>query len=331
MSKIPQRPHLPMKSPGRATSKPGGATKSSSGPYSRRRRQVVDPTTLQPVGTKAPPPPTDARDSSAGSETPPGSDTPEFSSQQQHPQPDTALLDRLQEQEFLRRHARNIRLASLIGVLAGLLVVGYVLFFSPLFAYQSQNCQVNETKLVETPEICAALESFEGRAITSFPLSKVRERVLHEIPELEDLKVARSWPRGLRLQAIERIPVATVRQNGKIVGVDREAVVLEVAPGEVSQLPILDVELEKLGGRTQRLVTASLTALADMPSDLRNQVAKVTSDDPLQLSFQMRDERQMLWGDAQDSVRKATVAQLLFTVDGVKIVDVSNPDRPSTR
>lgn len=122
-----------------------------------------------------------------------------------------------------------------------------------------------------------------------------------------------------------------MRQNGKVVGVDREGVVIEIAPGDVEGLPRIDVDMEKLGGKTQKLVTAALIAFGDMPSELRDQIMSVTSEDAALLTFSMRDGRELIWGNSRDSVEKAQVAKLLFTVQDVKTVDVSNPERPSTR
>ena len=244
---------------------------------------------------------------------------------------DTGLLDRLEEQFFQQRRKRRLRIAGLIGVLVGIAIVLYVLFFSPLFSYQLAKCHVTGARNVDINKVCQATERFEGRSITSLATAGVAKTVLSEVPELKDAKVKPAWLHGLEIQVFERVPVATVRQNGKVVGVDRGGVVLEIAPGDVGGLPRLDVDMEKLGGTTQKLVDAALVSFGDMPEELRAQVESVTSDDPAQLQFKMRDGRTLIWGNSHDSLQKAKVAQLLFTVQGVKVVDVSNPERPSTR
>lgn len=244
---------------------------------------------------------------------------------------DNTLLDRLEEQEFIRRHRLRLRISSLIGVLAGVLIVLYVVFFSPLFTYQLAQCHVTGTRNVDIKQVCQATQSFEGRSITSLATAGVAKTVLQEVSALKDAQVKPAWPHGLEIHVVERVPVATVRQNGKVVGVDRSGVVLEIAPGDVAGLPQLDVDMEKLGGQTRKLVDAALTAFGDMPAELRSMIASVTSDDPAQLQFKLRDGRTLLWGNSHDSVEKAQVAKLLFTVQGVKVVDVSNPERPSTR
>lgn len=244
---------------------------------------------------------------------------------------DNTLLDRLEEQEFIRRHRLRLRVSGLIGVLLGILIVLYVLFFSPLFAYQLSKCHVTGTRNVDIGQICQATQRFEGRSITSLATAGVAKTVLQEVSALKDAKVSPAWLHGLNIHVVERVPVATVRQNGKVVGVDRSGVVLEIAPGDVAGLPQLDVDMEKLGGQTRKLVDAALIAFGDMPQELRSMIAAVTSDDPAQLQFKLRDGRSLIWGNSRDSVEKAQVAKLLFTVQDVKVVDVSNPERPSTR
>ena len=244
---------------------------------------------------------------------------------------DNSLLDRLEEQEFIRRHRLRLRISSLIGVLVGILIVLYVVFFSPLFTYQLSKCHVTGARNVDINQVCQATQRFEGRSITSLATAGVAKTVLQEVSALKDAKVSPAWPHGLEVYVVERVPVATVRQNGKVVGVDRSGVILEIAPGDVAGLPQLDVDMEKLGGQTRKLVDAALIAFGDMPAELRSMIASVTSDDPAQLQFKLRDGRSLVWGNSRDSVEKAQVAKLLFTVQGVKVVDVSNPERPSTR
>lgn len=250
---------------------------------------------------------------------------------QNHSGVDTTFLERLEEQEMYRLHRQRLRISSLIGVLLGVLIVLYAVFFSPLFSYQLSKCQVTGARLVDIDAVCQATKKYEGSSLVRLAMSGVDKTVLQEVPELKDVKIHPDWLHGLRIEAIERVPVATVRQNGKVVGVDRTGVILEIAPGEVRGLPQLDVDMEKLGGQTQKLVDAALIAFGDMPAELRSEVAAVISDDPAQLEFKMRDNRTLVWGNSSQSVEKAQVAKLLFTVQGVKVVDVSNPERPSTR
>lgn len=244
---------------------------------------------------------------------------------------DATLLDRLTAQDLQRRHQRRMRLASFAGALIGGVLVVYIIFFSPLFRYHLEQCQVVNAKNVPASTVCDATAVFANRSIIALATAGVREKILAKVPELKDVEVSPVWLHGLKMSVVERVPVATVRQDGKIVGVDRYAIPLEVAPGLVDNLPQLDVDLESLGGKTQKLVLAALQVFGDMPEELRVQVRSVTSDDPAQLEFKMRDGRDLVWGDVDDGVEKAQVAKLLFTIQGVRIVDVSVPDHPSTR
>lgn len=243
----------------------------------------------------------------------------------------TEFLDRLEKRETSQRAVQRHRLLLRGGIIVGIVGILLVVFVSPLTAYRLTECQVAGAKSTDAAAICQATSDFAGTPLTRLFTGKLRKTVLDKVPALKDVNVKRNWLHGLTLTVQERVPVATVRQNGKIVGVDRDTVVLEVAPGDVAGLPQLNVDLEKLGGKTSKLVAASLHTLGDMPPELHAQISAVTSQDPAQLTFSLRDGRELVWGSAKDSLLKSRVAMLLLSQPGVKVVDVSSPERPSTR
>lgn len=246
-------------------------------------------------------------------------------------QVNTKLLDRLEQRESVMRLIRRKRLAVLGGVLVVIVAVSMVVFVSPLTAYRLTECRVTGMKNTDAAAICQATGGFAGTPLTRISTGVLRGTVLKNVPALREVQVQRRWWHGLSLRVQEREPVATVRKNGKVVGVDRDMVVLEVAPGEVSGLPQLNADLEKLGGKTRKLVDAALHTLGDMSPQLRSQIEAVTSQDAAQLAFSLRDGRELVWGDSQKSGVKTSVALLLLEQPNVKVVDVSIPERPSTR
>lgn len=243
---------------------------------------------------------------------------------------DTQLLTRLEEREASQRRVRRKRFFLRGVVFAVVVVAGLVVFVSPLTAYRLDECQVLGAKTVDVATICQASADFAGIPLTRLSSQTVVRNILSKVPALKSVEMQRKWLHGISFRVRERVPVATVKQNGKVVGVDRDAVVLEVAPGEVSGLPRLDVDLEKLGGNTKSLVSAALHSLGDMPLELHSRIAAVTSQDSAQLRFSLRNGGDLVWGNDQKAELKAKVALLLLSQPGVKTVDVSVPERPST-
>ena len=253
-----------------------------------------------------------------------------FKTRAQSAKVDTSFLDKMEERELMARQARRLRLAGVAGAVSAALGLAYVIFFSPLFAYRMSDCTASGGQSVAQNTICAATASLQGTPLTRLTKDQVSQLVLRKLPQLENVHVKRQFLHGLSLQVEERVVVATLKQNGKVVGVDHTGAVLEVAPGDVEDLPYLDVDLDQVHGQAKKLVEAALVALGEMSSQLRSHEEKVDSDDPLQLSFALRHGRELVWGDAQDSAKKSQVAAILLGVKDAQIIDVSNPDRPST-
>lgn len=314
--KRPTRPRM-RKAPGKSPT-PHESTRSSSATRSTESRSPRSAPAKKPAASRAP--------SADSPDAPPAAPTttPEA-------KVNTQLLDRLERRESGLRRVRRRRVLLASGIFVALAALLLVIFVSPLTAYRLAECRVMGAKHTDAAAICQATSGFEGIPLTRLSAGRLSQTVLREVPALKTLQMERRWWHGIILRVQEREPVATVRQNGKIVGVDRDTVVLEVAPGDVAGLPQLNVDLEKLGGKTSKLVAAALHTLGDMPPQLHSQIAAVTSQDPAQLSFSLRDGHELIWGNDQNADLKSKVALLLLEQPKVKVVDVSSPERPSTR
>jgi cell division protein FtsQ len=75
--------------------------------------------------------------------------------------------------------------------------------------------------------------------------------------------------------------------------------------------------------------TAALRVLASLTPALRDGLAEVDAPSPTRIRLQLADGRVVVWGDADRSAAKATVATALLATDATTI-DVSVPDVATT-
>ncbi len=120
-------------------------------------------------------------------------------------------------------------LGVVVAVAAGgaLYVAGDFLINSPLFKLMKPE-QIEITGNVRV-DAAAVLDKFavdQNRSVMLIPLDD-RRRALEEIPWVEQVRVARILPNKLRVEIVERTPVAFLRQGAELALIDAYGVVLE--------------------------------------------------------------------------------------------------------
>jgi cell division protein FtsQ len=153
-------------------------------------------------------------------------------------------------------------------------------------------------------------------------LDKVRARVQGLAP-VDRATVSRGWPGTIKIQVVERTPVAAVPQGpGKWLLIDGQGVAYRIA----DQLPDgLPLALLATPGPADLNTRSALIVLAALTTDLRDQLTGITVRAPAQISLQLREDRTVVWGDDTQSPYKAQVATVLLKRKG-DIIDVSAPN-----
>ena len=120
------------------------------------------------------------------------------------------------------RHATRIGGGAILSLLSiGALIVGFQIFMGSRF-FALNGVTVEGNTLLSQQEIEALVKSVVPRGVISADLQKVREK-LKTNPLIRDAEVARLLPDRLRVQIVEREPVALARRaDGHIVCVDAE-------------------------------------------------------------------------------------------------------------
>jgi cell division protein FtsQ len=225
---------------------------------------------------------------------------------------------------IVRRVPRRSRLwPVLVGVLLVLVLgagVAWVVFWSSLLA--TRNVEVVGTSRLSAADVLAAADVPLGQPLARLDTAEVRARVAQLAP-VASVDVARVPPGTVRLEIVERTPIAVLPDASGLQLVDAAGVVFAAVPERPAGLPLVEAESDR--GRQ-----AGIEVAARLPADLRTQVEALqatTSDD---VSLRLPEGVMVLWGSSADSDRKTIVLRALLTQPAT-IYDVSAPDAPVTR
>ncbi|MBI3485176.1 MAG: FtsQ-type POTRA domain-containing protein [Acidobacteria bacterium] len=131
------------------------------------------------------------------------------------------------------KQQRLFYLKVFLGLLAAC-ASGGVLYVAGDFLLNSPQFKLVKTEQIEIAgnvrvDAAAILDKFaadQGRSVLRVPLDE-RRRALEEIPWVEKASVARILPNKLRVELVERTPVAFLRQGAELALIDGHGVVLE--------------------------------------------------------------------------------------------------------
>jgi cell division protein FtsQ len=211
-----------------------------------------------------------------------------------------------------------------LGVLAVLAGAFGAVYSTPLLGVAQ--VRVVGTRLISPGEVRAAARVAPGTPLIRVDAKTVGRRVATLAP-VARATVTRSWPRTLVVRVVERTPAATVPLRGRYAVVDRTGVVFDWVASRPSALPVLKVNAP---GGNDPATRAGLTVLGNLPPALRDQLVDVVADAPARIRLDLRDGRQIVWGDATENDAKVRVALALLPGDQ-PVIDVSAPTVIPTR
>lgn len=230
---------------------------------------------------------------------------------------------------FARRQRARRWLAwrRVLAVLLALLVVvgGLWLVFGSSYL-SVQGAHVTGVDHLRADQVERAAEVPVGEPLATVDLDRIRTRV-EALAPVRSADVSREWPDQVRIVVTEREPVAVVTLGGRLRGLDADGVVFrdyQRAPDDLPQIETdSDTGAEAL--REGALVVAAL------PGDLASAVDHVDVATVDEITLELRDGREVIWGSAEQTEQKAAVlAELLGAVEAERY-DVSVPGQPTTR
>ncbi|GGO75455.1 cell division protein FtsQ/DivIB [Nonomuraea cavernae] len=212
------------------------------------------------------------------------------------------------------------RTAFLVLLTAG--VVGsaaWLVFWSPVLGVRSIEIVGNLTVPSDQIERQAGVPKLHPLATVD--LDEVESRVM-TIRQLATAKIDRVWPGTLKIEVVEREPVAALYVGGKAAVVDGHGVVIEVRDMAPPLLPVLKVERPAAGDPA---TMAALQVIRGLPGSLAGRVRQVRATSAEDVSFDLSDGRTVIWGGSDRGEDKARILTTLLRREA-GVYDVSSPD-----
>lgn len=236
---------------------------------------------------------------------------------------------------FVRRRwgvrLQRWRWALLVGVLLALgTAAGWVVLGSTLLAVHgvevtgagsSRVAQVSPTAVRDV------VGRDVGLPLARVDLDEVASRV-EELPGVASATASRDWPRTVRIDVVERTPVAAVDVDGTWRAMDAVGAVFgtyDQAPAGIPEVLVDDAESGQLGSALAE-VGFVLDALEPSITARVESVEAASRDD---IVLVLTSGERVRWGSAEDSTRKAEVLMVLLRIPAA-VYDVTVPELPTT-
>lgn len=208
-----------------------------------------------------------------------------------------------------------------VGGLVALIVLGWLVWFSPLLRVQS--VAVTGNQLTSTDEVLQAAQVPIDVPLARLDGAAIRARV-QGLPAVAGVELHRNWPDRLVIEVTERQLVYQRFVDGRYQWVDAEGRLFyhsaERVPGVVAITASDD----------RRLLRDVATMILALDPDLAVQVDRVEATSIDHLVIYLVDGRQIVWGNAEQSAEKAALLLTLLKMTGT-VIDVSVPGRPAIR
>lgn len=236
----------------------------------------------------------------------------------------TDLGDRLRERTRARRMLLLRRIGLSVVTVVVVTAVGWVAFFSPLFALSSANVQVTgqDGRLVTVESVRSSVSSFEGVPLTRLNTAAVAHAVLSNVA-VKTVTVSRRWPTGLKVSVTMRTGMVVEAAEGAYWLVDDQGERFEQVGG-VGGYPLVTLPEDRARGASD--VASVLGALDE---STRSQVSAISSTGN-QVTFTLRGGQTVKWGTSEDAPQKARVLATLLANVKATTYDVSAPNHPVT-
>jgi cell division protein FtsQ len=208
------------------------------------------------------------------------------------------------------------------AVLSVVTILVFLVYFTPLLGVRT--VQVSGNSSLPERDVLAAADVRLGKPMLQVDSSEIQSR-LQAMPSVASARVELSWPSTVRLDVVERVPVAFLANGGGVRLVDAGGMTFADLPQPPPGLPELRV---RAATGDDPVTRAALTALVSLPAAVRGDVTAVTAQTPHDIRLLLTGNREVDWGDASQSERKAAILPPLLTRPG-RVYDVTSPALPT--
>ncbi|MFI7701056.1 cell division protein FtsQ/DivIB [Nonomuraea sp. NPDC049480] len=213
------------------------------------------------------------------------------------------------------------RTAFLVLLTAGVVgTAAWLVFFSPVLGVRSIEIVGNLTVPSERIKQQAGVADLHPLATVN--LADVQSRVLG-IRQVASAKVDRIWPGTLKIEVVEREPVAAIPAGDTFAIVDKQGVVIELKPALPPMLPLLKVDRPAAGDPA---MMAALQVIQAVPDEVLPKVRQVRAGTAEGVTLELSDGRSVVWGGPDRPEEKARILASLLRREKATVYDVSSPD-----
>jgi cell division protein FtsQ len=243
------------------------------------------------------------------------------------PEPRRARRPSRTQRRFARRlRARRWRawrrVLILVGVVAAVGGLGWLVFFSSLLAVHQVS--VTGVEVLSEDEVRSQAAVPYDVPLATSDLDAVQARV-EALAPVAAVEVSRDWPDGVHVAVTERQAVAAVPWEGAWRGVDSDGVLFRDY-AEKPDLPLLEASAS-----TPASALAEAAAVVEgLPTELVDRIETVDVGSIDDITLQLRGGAQVRWGSADEADRKEQVLALLMR-QPAQVYDVTAPGRPTIK
>ena len=233
---------------------------------------------------------------------------------------------------FARRQWRRRWLAwrYLVAAFAVLLIAGvgvWAAYFSSWLSVQGVDISgVSGSTTLTKSAVRRAADVPTGGPLLRADLARVQRRVA-ALAAVKSVDVSREWPSKVRIQVVERVPIAVIEIGGQLHALDANGVVFSSYFNPPKGLP----RVATPAGTDAAALKQAAEVVAALPAGLAAKVDHVEVLSIDEISLALGTGQTVRWGSASDSDTKAEVlAALMRAKPDVKAYDVSVPGQPVT-
>ncbi len=216
-------------------------------------------------------------------------------------------------------------LIAVLVIVPIVLAVGWLAWFSPWLAVSQVEVTVSSASDVAGPlsadEVRAAAQVEPGTPLLRVPTGEIEERV-SALPQVASATVTRAWPDTLVIDVVRRTPVALVASASGYDVVDATGGVIRTVPAAEEGVPVVRATGDGL--------IAAITVASELPEAIRSKVVTVEASTRNNVTLELRDGSEVMWGSADDGAFKAEVLLVLLKEVDARFYDVSAPGVPAT-
>ncbi|MGW7368182.1 cell division protein FtsQ/DivIB [Streptomyces sp. NPDC054841] len=197
-----------------------------------------------------------------------------------------------------------------------------------------ERVEVSGTQVLTPREVEEAAAAPIGAPLISVDTDRIENRLRDELPRIDSVDVARSWPHGIVLNVTERKPMLLVEKGSNFIEVDAEGVRFATVDKAPKGVPLVKLttnqspSLRRFG--EQRLLAEAVRVVQELPAQAAKELQGVEVRSYDAITLKLTGDRTVMWGSSEDGEAKArTLTALMKAAPREGYFDVSAPTAPA--